>query len=83
MDYFRVMYFAPYATLELKELNYNTLWIKNVPSIIFAFDVDILFEFPFIDNSQGHFGYMQGMDKRYSGHSWWKVKMISTSFFIR
>jgi len=77
MDCFKVMYFAPYATLELKELNYNTLWIKNVPSIISAFDIDVLFEFPFIDNSHGHFGYMQGMDKKYSGHSWWKVKMIN------
>ncbi len=68
------MSFAPCATLEFKELNYNTLWIKNVPSIISTFDVDILFEFPFIDNPHGHFGYMQGMDKKYNGHSWWKVK---------
>lgn len=61
--------------LELKKQNYNTLWINNVPSFIFAFNVDILFEFPFIDNPHSHFGYIQGMDRKYNGHSWWKVKM--------
>jgi uncharacterized membrane protein YdjX (TVP38/TMEM64 family) len=32
--------------LELKKQNNNTLWIKNVPSFIFAFNVDIFFAIP-------------------------------------
>jgi hypothetical protein len=49
-------FFTPHATLESKELNYNTLHIENVPNIPSMFDEDVLFEFPLVDNPNNHFG---------------------------
>ncbi len=68
------MYFAPHATFELREVNYNTLHIKNVPYIPRTFDGDVLFEPPLVNNPDGHFGQMQGMDKKYDSQFWCKVK---------
>jgi len=62
------MSFAPHATFELNEVNYNTFHIKNVPYIPSTFDGDVLFDFPPINNPNGHFGQMQGMDRKHDGH---------------
>jgi hypothetical protein len=50
------MSFAVHAALELKELNYDTLWIENTPSIPSSFDGDVFFELPLVDNLSGHLG---------------------------
>jgi hypothetical protein len=31
---------------------------------------------PFV-SFDGHFGQMQGMDRKHDGHAWYKVKMIN------
>ncbi len=36
----KTMYFALHATLELKELDYDTLWSENAPNIPSTFDGD-------------------------------------------
>jgi hypothetical protein len=68
------MFFAPHATFELKEVSFDTFCIKNVPCIPTTFDGDVLFELPTINNPDGHFGQMQGMDRKYDDHFWCKVK---------
>ncbi len=50
MDFLKVMSFAPHATLELKELNYNTFWIENAPNIPSTFGGDVFFELHSVDN---------------------------------
>jgi hypothetical protein len=77
VDYFKLMSFASHATFELKEVNYNTFHIKNVPCIPSTFDGDVLFELPPINNPNGHFGQMQGMDRKHDDHFWCKVKTTS------
>jgi hypothetical protein len=48
------MSFAPHATLELKELNYDTFWIENAPYIPSIFYGDVFFELRRVDNPNGH-----------------------------
>lgn len=60
-----------YLKVERIELWHIVGW--KVCSIPPTFDGDVLFEFP-LDNLDGHFGQMQGMDKKYDGHVWCKVK---------
>jgi hypothetical protein len=43
----------------LRKFNYNTLHIENVLCIPPTFDGHVLFEFPPINNLDGHFGQMQ------------------------
>jgi hypothetical protein len=38
MECFRAMFFALHATLELRKLNFDALWIQNVPNIPSTFD---------------------------------------------
>jgi hypothetical protein len=42
--------------LELKELNFDTLWIQNAPNIPSTFDGDVFFELPLVDDPNGHLG---------------------------
>ncbi len=48
------------------------MWV--VPCIPTTFDGDVLFELPLINNLDDHCGQMQGMDRKYNGHFWCKVK---------
>jgi hypothetical protein len=56
MECLKAMCFALHAILELKELNNDTLWIENAPSIPSTFDGDVFFELPLVDNPNGHLG---------------------------
>jgi hypothetical protein len=58
VDCFKLMSFAHHAASELREFNYDTLHIENVPSISPMFDGDVFFELPLINNPNGHFGQM-------------------------
>jgi hypothetical protein len=69
VDCFKLMSFAHHATSELKQVNYDTFWIKNAPYILVTFDVDVIFELPQINNLDGHYSQMKGMDKKYNDHS--------------
>jgi hypothetical protein len=53
LECFKAMSFALHATLELKKMNYDTLWIENAPSIPSIFYGDVFYELP-IDNPNGH-----------------------------
>jgi hypothetical protein len=77
VHYFKLMFFAPHATFELKEVSFDTFRIKNVPCIPTTFDGDVLFELPPINNLDDHFGQMEGMDRKYDDHFWCKVKMTN------
>jgi hypothetical protein len=52
----KAMSFTLHATLELRELNYETFWIENAPSIPSTFGGDVFFELPLVDNPNGHLG---------------------------
>jgi hypothetical protein len=49
----------PSATFELRNFNYNTLHIEKVLCIPPTFDGHVFFEFPLVNNLDGHFGHMQ------------------------
>ncbi len=71
------MSFAVYASFELRDLNYNNFCIENVHCILSRFSGDVLFEIPHVVSPDGHFGQMQGMDRKHDGDAWCKVKMIN------
>jgi len=54
MECLKAMSFALHATLELRELSYDTLWIENALNIPSTFDGDVLFELPLLHNPNGH-----------------------------
>jgi hypothetical protein len=49
----------PPSTFKLRKFNYNTLHIENVLCIPPTFDRHVLFEFPPVNNLDGHYGQMQ------------------------
>jgi hypothetical protein len=48
MECLKVMSFALHATLELRELNYDTLWIENALNIPSTFDGDVFLNSPLL-----------------------------------
>jgi hypothetical protein len=54
MEGLKAMSFALHATLELKVLNYDTLWIENTLNIPSTFDGGLIFELPLVHNPNGH-----------------------------
>jgi hypothetical protein len=58
IDYLKLMYFAPPTTFELRKFNYNTLHIEKVICIPPTFNGHVLFEFPLVNNLDGHYGQM-------------------------
>jgi hypothetical protein len=69
----KAMSLTPHACFELKSLDYNAITIEFVNCLPTKFNGDILFEFPPMCHSFGHFGQLQGMDKKYNGHAWCKL----------
>jgi hypothetical protein len=65
---------TPHLSNKLKPLDYNKIKVQNVSFLPITFNNDIIFEFPPIRLPTGHFGQMQGMDRKYNGHAWCKVK---------
>ncbi len=82
IDYLKVIYVAPHSLNELRSLNYNKIKIEYVSSLAITFNDDIIFELLPIRLSTCHSGQMQGMDCKYDGHVWCKVKTsnINNSF---
>lgn len=65
VDCLWAMFWAPHTTSKLcfsKLL--NRLLIQKVPFVPIKFNGDVLFELPLVENPKGHFGQMQGMDKK-------------------
>jgi hypothetical protein len=65
---------APHAYFKLKFLNYGAITITFVYCLPTKFNGDILFKFPLMRHPLGHSGQLQGMDKKYDGHAWCKLK---------
>ncbi len=61
------MFWALHSTFKLKYLDCDRLLIQKVPFVSIKFNDDVFFEFFKIENPEGHFGQMQGMDKKYDG----------------
>jgi hypothetical protein len=74
VDYFRAMSLVAHANFELRYLNYDSFNIEIVPCILTTFNGDVLFELPPLVSLGGHFGQMQGMDRKHDGHVWYKAK---------
>jgi len=75
IDYLKAMFVAPHLSNELKPLDYNKIKIEYVSFLPITFNDNIIFEMTrpiYLPN--GHFGQMQGMDRKYNGHAWCKVK---------
>ncbi len=68
VDSLKAMSLALHASSKLKSLNYGTITIEFVNCFPTKFNGDILFELPL-----GHFTQLQGMDKKYNGHVWYKL----------
>ncbi len=62
---------------KLKDLNYDSFCIEIVPYIPTTFHGDVLFELPPLIHFDGHYSWMQGMDRKHDGHAWHKIKMIN------
>jgi hypothetical protein len=68
------MSIAPHLSNKLSSLNYNKIKVQYVSFLPIIFNDDIIFELLPIHLPIGHSGQMQGMDCKYDGHVWCKVK---------
>ncbi len=73
VDSLKVMSLSSQVFSKLKSLNYNAITIEFVNYLPTKFDGDILFQIPPICHPLGHFGQLQGMDRKYNGHVWCKL----------
>ncbi len=73
VDLLKAMSLTPQACSELKSLDYGAIIIEFVNCLPTKFNGDILFELPLICHPLGHFGQLQGMDKKFDGHVWCKL----------
>jgi hypothetical protein len=64
---------CPRISFELKSLNYDVIKIEFVNCLPTKFNGDILFELPPLHHLLGHSEQLQGMDKKYDGHTWCKL----------
>jgi hypothetical protein len=74
IDYLKAISIAPHSSNELRSLDYNKIKVEYVFFRPIIFNDDIIFELSSIHLLIGHFGQMQGMDYKYDGHAWCKVK---------
>ncbi len=74
IDCLKVMFVAPHSSNESRSLDYNTIKVKYVSFFHVIFNDNIIFELLPIHLPIGHSGQMQGMDYKYDGHAWCKVK---------
>ncbi len=73
VDSLKAMSLIPYICSELKSLDYGAITIEFVNCLPTKFNGDILFELPPIHHPLGHYGQLQGMDKKFNGHAWCKL----------
>jgi hypothetical protein len=73
---------TPHLLNELRFLDYNKIKSQNVSSLPITFNDDIIFELSPICFPTSHSREMQGMDHKYDGHAWCKLKTsnINNSF---
>jgi hypothetical protein len=73
VDLLKAMFLTPHASFQLKYFYYDAITIEFVNCLPTKFNVDILFELPLMRHLLGHFGQLQGMNKKYDGHAWYKL----------
>jgi hypothetical protein len=78
----KAMSMTPHASFELKSLDYGAITIEIVNYLPTKFNGDILFELPPMCDLLRHFEQLQGMDRKYDGRAWCKLKTdnIKNSF---
>jgi hypothetical protein len=74
IDCLKAMSIVPHSSNKLKSLDYNKIKIQYVSFMPITFNDNIISELPPIYLQTSHFGQMQGMDRKYDGHAWCKVK---------
>jgi hypothetical protein len=76
------MSLTAHASNKQRFLDYSIMKIETLNFLFVRFDGDVLFEFPLVHKPMGLSKRMQGMDRRYDGHTRCKVKMsnIKNSF---
>jgi hypothetical protein len=72
--YLKTMYVVPHSLIKLRSLDYNKIKVQYVSFMSITFNDNIIFEPPPICLPTSHSGQMQGMDCKYDGHVWHKVK---------
>jgi hypothetical protein len=65
---------TPHSLNELRFLDYNKIKSQKVSFLPITFNDELIFEFMPICFLIGHFKQMQGMDRKYDGHAWCKMK---------
>jgi len=73
IELFKVMSLTVHASFELKSLDYGAITIEFMDFFLTKFNGDILFELLLIRYSLGHSKQLQGMDRKYDGHVWFKL----------
>jgi hypothetical protein len=68
----KAMSLTSHISSELKSLDYDVITIEFVNCFPTKFNGD-LFELPPLHHSLGHSDQLQGMDKKYNGHTWCKL----------
>jgi hypothetical protein len=74
IDYLKIVSITPHLSNEVMSLDYNKIKVQNVSSFPITFNNNIIFELSPMHLPIGHYGQMQGMDCKYDGHPWCKVK---------
>jgi hypothetical protein len=62
------MSITPHLSNEVMSLDYNKIKVQNVSSFPITFNTNIIFELSPMHLPIGHYGQMQGMDRKYDGH---------------
>ncbi len=68
VDSLKAMSLIPYTCSKLKSFDSGAIIIEFVNYLPTKFNGDILFELPPIRHPLGHYGQLQGMDKKFDGH---------------
>jgi hypothetical protein len=74
VDSLKSMSLTLHASFKLKSLNYDTITIEFVNCFPTKFNGDSLFELPHVRHPLGHSAQLQGMDRKYNGHAWYKLQ---------
>jgi hypothetical protein len=73
VDLLKAMSLTSHVCSKLKSINYGAIRIEFLNCLSTKFNGDILFELSYICHPLGHFGQLQGMDKKFDGHVWCKL----------
>jgi hypothetical protein len=76
------MSLIPYTCSKLKSFDSGAIIIEFVNYLPTKFNGDILFGLPHICHPLGQPGQLQGMDKKFDGHVWYKLQPITSKIHL-